>query len=135
MPIADHTRVEVARRARYRCEYCGDPEAASSTPREIDHMTPEAKGGPPTLENLALCCGACNLHTYVRTAFIDVVSGEMVPLFNPRAQPWPEHFVLNRETGAIQGVAPTGRVTVAALVLNAPHALVTRQLLMRLGRR
>ena len=42
MAAAESYRAEVARRARYRCEYCGYPEAASSTPLEIDHVIPEA---------------------------------------------------------------------------------------------
>jgi hypothetical protein len=34
----DAYRTEVARRGGYRCEYCGYPEAARSTPLEVDHM-------------------------------------------------------------------------------------------------
>jgi 5-methylcytosine-specific restriction endonuclease McrA len=56
MAAAESDRAEVARRARYRCEYCGYPEAASSTPLEIDHIIPEARGGHTTIDNLALCC-------------------------------------------------------------------------------
>jgi 5-methylcytosine-specific restriction endonuclease McrA len=58
---AEDYRAEVARRARYRCEYCRYPEAASSTSLEIDHIIPEAMGGRTTIENLALCCRSCNL--------------------------------------------------------------------------
>jgi 5-methylcytosine-specific restriction endonuclease McrA len=61
MAAADSERDEVARRARCRCESCGYPEAASSTPLEIDHIIPEAKGGCTTIENPALCCRSCNL--------------------------------------------------------------------------
>jgi 5-methylcytosine-specific restriction endonuclease McrA len=52
MAAAESYRAEVARRARYRCEYCGYPEAASSTPLEIDHIVPEARGGHTTIDNL-----------------------------------------------------------------------------------
>ena len=48
MAAAESYRAEVARRARYRCEYCGYPEAASSTPLEIDHIIPEARDGRTT---------------------------------------------------------------------------------------
>jgi 5-methylcytosine-specific restriction endonuclease McrA len=58
---AESSRDAVARRALYRCEYCGYPEDASSTPLEIDHIIPEAKGGRTTIDNLALCCRSCNL--------------------------------------------------------------------------
>jgi 5-methylcytosine-specific restriction endonuclease McrA len=49
MAAADSARAELARHAQYRCEYCGYPEAASSTPLEVDHILPEARGGQTTL--------------------------------------------------------------------------------------
>jgi len=58
MAAVDAYRPEVARRACYRCEYCGYPEAASSTPLEVDHLVPEAKGGPTTLEITSRCAAA-----------------------------------------------------------------------------
>jgi hypothetical protein len=133
MAAVDAYRSEVARRARYRCEYCRYPEAASSTPLELDHIVPEAKGGSTTLDNLALCCRACNLHKHVKTEAVDPVSDETVPLFNPRTQQWPEHFMLNFDTAEILGLTPVGRATLETLVLNSPHALATRRLLIRLG--
>ena len=133
MAVVDAYRPEVARRASYRCEYCHYPEAASSTPLEVDHIIPEAKGGVTALDNLALCCRSCNLHKYVKIDATDPVSGETTPLFNPRMQHWQEHFRLDHDTGAIQGVTPAGRATEGALVLNSHHAIATRQLLIRLG--
>lgn len=135
MAAVDTYRPEVARRARYRCEYCGYPEAASSTPLEVDHIVPEAKGGPTTLDNLALCCRSCNLHKHIKTEAVDPITGRTVPLFNPRTHQWPEHFVLNRDTGEILGLTPIGRATVEALVLNSAHAIATRRILIRLGLR
>jgi hypothetical protein len=131
--VADTRRDEIGSRAGYRCEYCGYPEAASSTPLEVDHIMPEAKGGLSTLDNLALCCRACNLYKHIKTEAVDPVSGVTVPLFNPRRQLWSEHFLLDRTTGTIHGSTPTGRATVAALEMNAAHALATRRLLIRLG--
>jgi hypothetical protein len=133
MAAAESYRAEIARRARYCCEYCGYPEAASSTPLEIDHIVPEAKGGRTRLDNLALCCRSCNLHKHVKTEAVDPVTGETVQLFNPRTQQWPEHFVLDHGTGEILGLTPIGRAAVAALALNSAHALTTRGLLIRLG--
>lgn len=43
MAAMDNARAAVARRARYRCEYCGCPEAASSTPLEVDHIVLRGK--------------------------------------------------------------------------------------------
>jgi 5-methylcytosine-specific restriction endonuclease McrA len=85
MAVADSVRAALARRAQYRCEYCGYPEAASSTPREVDHIIPEARGGRTTLDNLALCCRSWNLYKHVQTVATDPVTGETVSLFNPRA--------------------------------------------------
>lgn len=133
MAAVDVYRPEVARRAHYRCEYCGYPEAASSTPLEVDHIIPEAKHGVSSLDNLALCCRSCNLHKYVKTDATDPVTGEITLLFNPRVQHWREHFTLDRATGAIRGITSTGRATVEALMLNSRHAITTRQLLIRLG--
>ena len=131
--MADTRRVEIGQRAGYRCEYCGYPEAASSTPLEMDHIVPKARGGPFTLDNLALCCRACNLYKHIKTEAVDPVTGATVPLFHPRRQQWPEHFMLDRTTWSIYGLTPTGRATVEALGMNETHALATRQLLIRLG--
>jgi len=123
----------VGQRAGYHCEYCGYPEAASSTPLEVDHIMPEARGGLSILDNLALCYRACNLAKHARTEAVDPVSGVRVPLFHPRQQQWSEHFILERTTGVVQGSTPTGRATVEALGLNAAHPLATRRLLLRIG--
>ena len=133
MAAVDSYRSEVARRAHYRCEYCLYPEAASSTRLEVDHIIPEAKGGSTTLGNLALCCRSCNLHKYVKVDAVDPITGKTTSLFNPRDQHWQEHFTLDRDTGTLQGVTPAGRATAEALVLNSPHAVATRRLLIRLG--
>lgn len=132
MAAVDTYRTEVARRAAYHCEYCGYPEAASSTPLEVDHIVPEAKGGSTTLDNLALCCRSCNLHKHVKTEALDSVTDEIVPLFNPRALQRNEHFALDRSTGDIRGSTSIGPASVEALALNTAHARTTRRLLIRL---
>ena len=108
MAAVDSYRTQVARRAGFCCEYCGYPEAASSTPLEVDHIVPEAKGGSTTIENLALCCRSCNVHKHVKTEVLDPVTSEIVPFFNPRTLEWNEHFVLDRSTGEIHGATSTG---------------------------
>jgi hypothetical protein len=133
MATGDSIRSAVADRARYRCEYCHYPEAASSTPLELDHVLPEAKDGATTLENLALSCRACNLHKHVKTEARDPLTGENEPLFHPRSQQWSEHFGLNIETAEIVGLTPAGRATVEALSMISHHAVATRRLLIRLG--
>ncbi len=100
---------------------------------EVDHIVPEARGGTTTFSNLVLCCRGCHLHKHVKTEAVDPVTGAMVHLFNPRTQQWPEHCMLERDTGEVSGLTPIGRATVVALVLNSAHALATRRLLIRLG--
>lgn len=43
-------------RDNYTCRYCG----ARGVPMEIDHVFPEAKGGPTVAENLVTACEPCN---------------------------------------------------------------------------
>jgi 5-methylcytosine-specific restriction endonuclease McrA len=53
---------------------------------EIDHLIPEALGGGTEEENLWLACSLCNDSRGCRIAGADPVTGELVPLFNPRQQ-------------------------------------------------
>lgn len=43
---------KVAHTARYRCGYCQTPAALIGMPLEIEHIIPEALGGPSQEENL-----------------------------------------------------------------------------------
>jgi hypothetical protein len=52
----------------------------------------------------------------------------LVPLFNPRAQVWAEHF--SWDGAIILPLTPEGRVTVKILRLNDADRLVERQRLM-----
>jgi hypothetical protein len=128
----DPFRAEVAHRAGYRGEDCGDPEAASRTPLEIDPMVPEAKGGRTTPDHLALCCRSCNLHKPAKTEALDPLTSAIVPLFHPRLLRWHEHCARDRSTAEIHGLTPIGRASVEAFVLNSRHLMMTRQLLSRL---
>jgi hypothetical protein len=51
----------VRARADFRCEYCQLPETVSDLPHVLDHIIAHQHGGETTLDNLALCCGRCNL--------------------------------------------------------------------------
>lgn len=83
---------EVRRRAGHRCEYCQIPEVAFELRHEIDHIIPQKHHGPTAFENLALCCGRCNLHKGPNLTGIDPETGSIQPLFNPRTVKWEEHF-------------------------------------------
>ncbi len=48
-------RRQVWRRDQHKCTNCGSTHAL-----QIDHILPQAKGGPSTLENMRLLCRSCN---------------------------------------------------------------------------
>ena len=54
--IPSALREGVFERAQHRCEYCQSPELITGGPLHIEHILPEALGGPTTLDNLALSC-------------------------------------------------------------------------------
>ncbi len=120
-------RRKVATQARLRCGYCLTAEGIAGTPMEIEHLVPEALGGATEEENLWLACSLCNRHKGCRTTAEDPASGQMVPLFNPRAQPWKEHFSWEGSGTRILGVTAVGRATVSALNLNRPPLLKARK--------
>ena len=66
-------------------------------------------------------------------ASIDLVTGQMVGLFNPRTQRWSEHFRL-QEDGRIVPLTAVGRVTETLLRLNLPDRLEVRANLNGAGR-
>lgn len=97
---------EVARRAGRRCEYCHAPEVIFNFPFEVEHVLPSSRGGGDDLTNLALACRACNSFEGDETTGRDEQTGQDVLLFSPRADRWADHFVLDRDTGAVVGLTP-----------------------------
>ena len=63
----------------------------------------------------------------------DPQTGTDVRLFNPRIDNWTVHFLLNRETGEIEGQTPVGRTTVEVLQMNAEQPTRARWNLIRFG--
>jgi hypothetical protein len=118
---------EVAQRANHRCEYCHAPETAFNMLFEVEHITPSARGGSDTLDNLALACRACNAFKSVRQTGLDPETQVVCPLFHPRDDLWDNHFTVDLSTNAIIGNTPKGRTTVVALQLNHPLQLQARQ--------
>jgi hypothetical protein len=123
--------LEVRRRAAGRCEYCLFPESASELPFHIDHIIAEKHGGQSEAENLALACFSCNLRKGSNIAGLDPDTGELTPLFNPRAEGWSEHFAWDGVR--LRGRTPIGRTTVAVLDINHVDSLAVREALREEG--
>jgi 5-methylcytosine-specific restriction endonuclease McrA len=97
--------------ARHRCCYCLTSEANSGIPTSFDHIQPQSKGGNTSFENVCLACRSCNEYKSDLTEAQDPLSGEIVPLFNPRAQQWLEHFAWSLDATRVEGQTPVGRAT------------------------
>jgi hypothetical protein len=130
--VPQKLRRQVANRAAWRCEYCLSPAAYSTQPFEADHVIPSSKGGPTTLENLALSCG-CNSYKGDRTHARDPQTRRSVPLYNPRSQRWTRHFAWSEEFLIILGRTASGRATIAALHMNRPELINLRRVLLLVG--
>jgi len=116
-----------------RCESRGLALSLAMTlaAHEIDHVIAEKHGGPSDADNLALACALCNGFKGSDLASIDVDTGAIVPLFNPRRDRWTEHFRL--VVGRIELLTPSGRATVRLLQLNHPDRVEERELLVAAG--
>ncbi len=116
---------QVSARAGERCEYCGMHQALQGATFHIEHIVPSSRGGASEAENLALACPGCNLHKSNRVELSDPDSAATVPLFNPRAHRWEEHF--RWEGYLVIGQTAIGRAAVFALNLNHPRRLLIRE--------
>lgn len=133
------TRLRVALRRqvtvdfRNRCAYCHTLTAITGARLVIDHIIPEAAGGPTIRENLCLACHSCNEFKGAQTETQDPLTGEPTPLFHPRQQQWRDHFAWSAAGSEIIGRTPVGRATVAALNLNHPDIVEARRRWTRVG--
>ena len=133
MRIGNPLRRSVASRANERCEYCHYPEQFSPSSFQVEHIVPRFAGGLTELNNLALACSHCNAHKATRENGTDPLTGTDVRLFSPRIDDWTVHFLLNRETGEIEGQTSIGRTTVKVLLMNAKQPIRARRNLIKLG--
>ena len=133
MRIDDPLRADVVSRADKGCEYCQYPEEHSPSSFHVEHIVPSSADGPTELKNLALACSHCNLHKGKHQEGTDPQTGADVRLFNPRIDNWTVHFLLNRETGEIEGQTSVGRTTVEVLLMNAEQPTRARRNLIRFG--
>jgi hypothetical protein len=95
-------------------------------PLDIEHIYPEALGGPTERENRWLACTRCNDFKGDRTS-ADADGGDSVPLFNPRTGIWTAHFAWSGDGTRILGLTAVGRAMVEALRLNNEFIMIARQ--------
>ena len=118
MSIPPELRRLIAARDRNRCAYCRTAEENCGLQMHVDHIIPEAAGGPTTPDNLCLACFSCNVHKGVQQTCVDPQTGEVVPLFHPLQQNWHDHFAWRDGNTQIVGLTACGRATVEALKMN-----------------
>jgi len=129
MPItAEHRRL-VQERAVGCCEYCKSQLQYSTDSFSVEHIVPRSRGGTDDLTNLALACQGCNNRKFIAVEATDPLTGQTVPLYNPRRHGWDEHFVWSADFLVICGLTPTGRATVERLDLNREPVVNLRRLL------
>lgn len=131
IPLATERTVRL--RAQGQCEYCRCLSNFHSDPFAIEHILPEARGGPTLEANLALSCLGCNSFKGLFLTGYDPVTESEQPLFHPRNQQWYDHFAWSDDTTQIVGVSATGRATINRLRLNRPGLVNLRAALRRFG--
>ena len=107
--------------------YCRSHQRLVLGHLEIDHIIPQALGGTDDEDNLWLACRLCNGYKGIQVDGVDLLTGEHVYLFNPRTQRWLDHFRWSDTGDQIAGMTACGRVTVQALQLNHPLAVMVRR--------
>lgn len=115
-----------------RCQYCRLAQLGHGATFHIDHILPRSRGGPTSLDNLALQCPNCSLRKADKTTAIDPDTGRSWPLFHPLRQRWDEHFQLQSD-GTCLGITPVGHATIAALQMNAGIPRFARACQIMLG--
>ena len=124
----------VTERAEGFCEYCRSNSKFGDSPFDVEHITPESKGGKTASENLALACHGCNLFKSNKTESFDETINKTVKLFNPRINLWREHFVWTSGYSRVVGLTAVGRATVKALNLNRENLINQRKMLHKYGK-
>lgn len=129
--MAARDREFISSRAAGRCEYCHWPDEADDWPFHVEHIIARQHGGDDTTENCCWACSRCNLYKGTNLASIDPQSGHHAQLFNPRAQSWNEHFMVQDAT--IVGLSETGRATARLLRMNDVRRVEIRRELIEEG--
>jgi len=121
----------VWQRADDRCEYCRLPQFALAVRFQIEHIVAKQHGGNDDAANLALACPYCNRYKGPNLSSIDPETKQLVPLFNPRAGNWDEHFDFGGVS--VTGITATGRATVRLLEMKDENRMLLRATLLEHG--
>ena len=81
-------REAVLERDGGRCQYCRLAQIGQGATFHIDHVIPQSKAGPTSLDNLALQCPHCSLHKADKIAGEDPATGQMAAIFHPLKEDW-----------------------------------------------
>jgi len=128
----DKKTVQLVReRAFNRCEYCHLPEHASDLKHVVDHVVARQHHGSETAENLALCCVRCNQYKGPNLAGMDPHTSRLARLFNPRTDPWSDHF--EYRSAVLLGKSEIARATIEVLAINQPLRVAARSGLLAEG--
>jgi HNH endonuclease len=123
----------IKERANYCCEYCKFPIEFSHDAFHIEHIISLLLGGNNELHNLALACDGCNTNKRAYIEWIDLETGEMYPLFNPRKEVWSDQFSWSEDFTIIIGKTPQSRATIDLLKLNRSGLINVRSALISYG--
>ena len=127
-------RKAVCERAANCCEYCQMQAILSHDPFSAEHILPIVKGGLDDLQNLACACLGCNLFKGIYTHVFDLLTGDLVPLYNQRIDKWTDHFRWTENFSVIEGRTATGRATITRLKLNRIGLVNLRMILVAAGK-
>jgi hypothetical protein len=130
--VPEPLRRLVFERANGCCEYCRLGHEDNFVSHEVDHIIAEKHRGETTADNLCLSCIDCNRHKGTDFASIDLETGQVALLFDPRRDQWNDHFRLNGPE--IEPRTPQGRVTVFLLDMNSLTQLAKRAELIEINR-
>lgn len=129
--VSSELRNIVIQRAGNCCEYCRLSQEDVSFSFHIEHIIATKHHGKTEAENLCLSCPTCNRYKGSDISSIDIETGKITELFNPRTDKWHEHFDL--DGSRIEPLSSLGRVTTSLLRFNHPDRIAERELLISLN--
>jgi hypothetical protein len=129
--ISPESRLIVATRANHVCEYCLVAQEDAYFTLQIEHIISRKHGGSSDVDNLALACVFCNAPKGTDIGTIVPGRTELVRLYHPRNDRWPNHFHLNGPI--IEPVSEMGEATIRILQMNHDDRVPERDILTKGG--